>query len=138
LHRDERELRWDRRPVTQRDLVSGTLANVVVIRCTERLLWRLKEFDDEPSEVSTTRLGDCYGNLLRVGQRHALLFISERSRLPVLLPVRAADRVQKALPAAVGDMLTAVGVPREPVEQELAQMSPMTSAGRAAAACSGP
>jgi hypothetical protein len=112
----------------RKGLRSGTLRHVVVVRCTERLLFRLKQFDDEPSDVSSTRLGDWYGNLLRVGQRHALLFISARSRLPVLLPVRAADRLQKALPAAVGDMLTAVGVPREAIEQELAQMSPMSFA----------
>jgi len=99
--------------------------HVVVVRCTERLLFRLKQFDGEPSEESTTRLGDWYGNLLRVGQRHALLFISERSRLPVLLPVRAADRLQKELPAAVRDVLTWVGVPPEAIEQELAHMSPM-------------
>ena len=106
----------------QGDRVSDTLRHVVVVRCTERLLFRLKQFDGEPPEVSTTRLGDWYGNLLRVGQRHALLFIAERSRLPVLLPVRAADRLQKALPAAVGDMLNAVGVPHQAIEQELAHM----------------
>jgi uncharacterized protein DUF6933 len=98
---------------------------VVVVRCTERLLRRLKKFDEGPSDVSTTRLGDWYGNLLRVGRRHALLFVAERSRLPVFLPVRAADKLATALPAAVGDMLTAFGVPREAIEQELAQMSPM-------------
>jgi hypothetical protein len=126
LHSDEREPRCGPANAHQNDRVSGTLANVVVIRCTERLLWRLKEFDDEPSEVSTTRLGDWYGNLLRVGQRHALLFISERSRLPVLLPVRAADRLHKALPAAVSDMLAAVGVPADAIQEELVQMSPMS------------
>ena len=98
---------------------------MVVLRCTERLLFRLKQFDDEPSEVSTTRLGDWYGNLLRVGHRHALLFIAERSRLPVLLPVRAADRLPSALSVAVGDMLAAVGVPSEAIQPELEQMSPM-------------
>ena len=105
--------------------MSGTLPTVVVLRCTGRLLFRLKQYDDDPSEVSTTGLGDWYGNLLRVGRRHALLFIAERSRLPVLLPVQAADRLASALPAAVGDMLAAVGVPPGAIQQELAQMSPM-------------
>ena len=53
-----------------------------------------------------------------VGRRRAF-------RLPVFLPVRAADKLATALPAAVGDMLTAVGVPWEAIEQELAQMSPV-------------
>jgi hypothetical protein len=101
------------------------LRAVVVLRCTQRLLFRLKRFDDDPDARSTTRLGDWYGNLLRVGNRHALLFIAERSRLPVLLPVRAADRLATALPAAVADTLTAIGIPAESIEQERAQMSPL-------------
>jgi len=101
------------------------LRAVVVLRCTQRLLFRLKRFDDDPDAKSTTRLGDWYGNLLRVGHRHALLFIAERSRLPVLLPVRAADRLATALPAGVADTLTAIGIPAKAIEQELAQMSPL-------------
>lgn len=96
---------------------------MVVLRCTERLLYRLKRFDDDPDVRSTTRLGDWYGNLLRVGRRHALLFIAERSRLPVLLPVHAADRLESAFPEAVADMLAAIGVPPEDIEQERAEMS---------------
>jgi len=98
---------------------------VVVLRCTQRLLFRLKRFDDGPDARSTTRLGDWYGNLLRVGNRHALLFIAERSRLPVLLPVRAADRLATALPAAIADTLMAIGIPAEAIELERAHMSPL-------------
>ena len=41
--------------------------------------------------ASTTRLGDWYGNILRIGRRQQLLFISERSRLPVVIPIREAS-----------------------------------------------
>ena len=51
---------------------------MVVLRCTQRLLLRLKQFDDEPPVRSTTRLGDWYGNVLHMGRRHALIFLSER------------------------------------------------------------
>ncbi|MGH9159645.1 MAG: DUF6933 domain-containing protein [Vicinamibacteraceae bacterium] len=54
---------------------------MVVLRCTQQLLVRLKQFDDPPPVESTTRLGDWCGNILRMGRRHALIFISERSRL---------------------------------------------------------
>jgi hypothetical protein len=70
---------------------------MVVLRCTQRLLFRLKRFDNESSTSSTTRLGDWYRTLLRVGRRHALLFISERSRLPVLMPGRSADHLPTQL-----------------------------------------
>ncbi len=98
---------------------------MVVLRCTQRLLHRLKHVEDGLSASSNTRLGDWYGNLIRIGQRHALLFISEHSRLPVLLPVRQADRLASAFPAAVCEMLSAVGVPPATIERERALMSPL-------------
>src|ERR1700730_4098639 len=98
---------------------------MVVLRCTQRLLYRLKHFDGEVSASSDTRLGDWYGNLIRIGRRHALLFISEHSRLPVLLPVRQADRLASTFPAAVCQMLMAVGAPPAAIERERALMSPL-------------
>jgi len=98
---------------------------MVVLRCTQRLLHRLKRFDGDSSASSSTRLGDWYGNLIRIGQRHALLFISERSRLPVLLPVREADRLATAFPAAVCQMLSAVGVQAAAIERERELMAPI-------------
>jgi hypothetical protein len=44
-------------------------------------LLRLKQFDDVSNVRSTTKLGDWYGNLIRMGNRRVLMFISERSRL---------------------------------------------------------
>ena len=60
---------------------------MVVLRCTQKLLVRLKQVGDLPPVESTTRLGDWYGNILRIGRRQHLLFISEQSRLPVVLPI---------------------------------------------------
>jgi len=96
---------------------------MVVLRCTQQLLLRLKQFDDAAAIRSTTRLGDWYGNLLRMGRRHALIFISERSRLPVLIPVRQANRLRSSFPDAVCQMLTAVGIPAEAIERERLEMS---------------
>jgi hypothetical protein len=96
---------------------------MVVLRCTQSLLLRLKQLDDAPAVRSTTRLGDWYGNLLRMGNRHALLFISERSRLPVMIPVRQANRLRSAFPDAVCQMLATVGVPAEAIQSERLQMS---------------
>lgn len=98
---------------------------MVVLRCTQRLLHRLKRFDVEVPASSDTRLGDWYGTLIRIGRRHVLLFISERSRLPVLLPVRQANHLTSAFPIAVCEMLSAVGVPPAAVERERTLMSPL-------------
>jgi hypothetical protein len=68
---------------------------MLVLRCTQKLLARLKQADHLPVVESTTRLGDWYGNILQLGRRQHLLFISERSRLPVVLPIREGKRLAK-------------------------------------------
>ena len=99
---------------------------MVILRCTRQLLLRLNQFDDAPLAESTTRLGDWYGNVLHMGRRHALIFISERSRLPVLIPIRDAKRLPTVFPDAVCRMLGGVGVPAEDVEDERSRMSEST------------
>jgi hypothetical protein len=98
---------------------------MVVLRCTRQLLMRLKYPDEDTSAQSTTRLGAWYGTLIRFGRRHVLLFISERSRLPVLLPARDADRLALTFPMAVSERLMGLGVPTTAVEQECSSMSPI-------------
>jgi hypothetical protein len=98
---------------------------MVVLRCTQALLLRLKQFEDDPDVRSTTKLGDWYGNLIRMGNRHVLLFISERSRLPIMIPVRGADRLYTSFPDAVCQMLAAVGGSAEAIERERLEMSDM-------------
>ena len=99
--------------------------NMVVLRCTRQLLMRLKYPDEDTSAQSTTRLGAWYGALIRFGRRHVLLFISERSRLPVLLPARDADRLALAFPMVVSGTLIGLGVPTAAVEEERSSMSPI-------------
>jgi hypothetical protein len=95
---------------------------MVLLRCTQKLLLRLRRFEEPPPVRSTTRLGEWYGDLLRMGRRHALLFISERSRLPILMPVAAADRLRKAFPDAVCEALAALGIPPGAIDRERAEM----------------
>jgi hypothetical protein len=99
---------------------------MVVLRCTQTLLVRLKQFDEAPDVRSTTKLGDWYGNLIRMGNRHVLLFISERSRLPIMIPIREANRLRASFSDAVCQMLAAVGVSGESIERERVEMSEIT------------
>ena len=103
--------------------VDYAVTAMVVLRCTQQLLHRLKRLDEEPSMKSTTRLGDWYGNVIRMGNRHVLLFISERSRLPVLIPIRQANRLAAVLPEAVSEMLAWLRVPDSLIAEERRQMS---------------
>jgi len=96
---------------------------MVVLRCTQKLLVRLKQVGDLPPVESTTRLGDWYGNILRIGRRQHLLFISERSRLPVVLPITESKRLGTVFPDAVCERLAIVGVTAEDIADERARMS---------------
>ena len=96
---------------------------MVVLRCTQKLLVRLKQVGDLPAVESTTRLGDWYGNILRIGRRQYLLFISERSRLPVVLPIRDAKRLGMAFPDAVCAVMAMVGLSAADIAEERSRMS---------------
>ena len=96
---------------------------MVVLRCTQKLLVRLKQTGDLPAVESTTRLGDWYGNILRIGRRQHLLFISERSRLPLVLPIIELKRLSAVFPDAVCERLAIVGVITENIADERARMS---------------
>jgi hypothetical protein len=96
---------------------------MVVLRGTQRLLARLKQADNLPVVESTTRLGDWYGNILRIGRRQHLLFISERSRLSVVLPITELKRLTAVFPDAVCARLAMVGVNPADIADERARMS---------------
>jgi len=96
---------------------------MVVLRCTQKLLARLKQTDNRADVESTTRLGDWYGNILRLGRRQHLLFISERSRVPVVIPIREAKRLVEVFPAAVCEVLDRVGVTAADIAEERSRMS---------------
>ena len=95
---------------------------MVVLRCTQKLRTRLKHVVETPPAESTTRLGDWYGNILRIGHRQMLIFISERSRLPVIIPIREARRLATVFPDTVCDVLVSAGVPVKDVEGERSRM----------------
>jgi hypothetical protein len=87
------------------------------------LLVRLKQVGDLPPVESTTRLGDWYGNILRIGRREHLLFISERSRLPVVLPIREVKQLGTVFQDAVCERLSIVGVAAGDIADERVRMS---------------
>jgi hypothetical protein len=96
---------------------------MVVLRCTQKLLARLKRPEAPAGIPSTTRLGDWYGNILQIGRRQHLLFISELSRLPVVIPIREAKSLEAGFTDSVCDVLAAVGIGAEAIADERSRMS---------------
>jgi hypothetical protein len=84
---------------------------------------RLKRTGEMGLTESTTTLGDWCGNILRIGRRQHLLFISERSRLPVIIPIREARQLEAVFLEAVCDVLAAVGIGAQHIADERSKMS---------------
>lgn len=105
---------------------------MILLRGTEALRRKLKREATAPPSgvVSTTALGDWYGHVIRPARRSMLLFISEHSRLPVLLPIDAlrGSRLETALPSAVREVLVAIGIDRARIDREVAEMTPVVVA----------
>jgi len=96
---------------------------VVLFRCTKKLLDRLPGAALAAADKSTTALGDWYFKVLPGRPQWLLLGVSEKSRLPIVLPARElstfAPRFLKELEAVLHDL----GVTRPAASAELAAMS---------------
>jgi hypothetical protein len=95
---------------------------MVVLRCTQKLLVRLKDTGDLPTVDSTTQLGDWYGNILRISRRQHPPFISEWSRLSVVILLREAQRLDTVFQDAVCEVLTNVSVTAADIDEERSLM----------------
>jgi hypothetical protein len=95
---------------------------MVVLRCTQQLLRRLRSAPATVVPASTTRLGDWYGTAFQVGSRRYGLFIAERTRLPIVLDATELRRVAAALPKRLAEVLAILGVDAAATAEEQAAM----------------
>jgi tetratricopeptide (TPR) repeat protein len=96
---------------------------MVVLRCTQQLLRRLRASPQAEVPRSTTKLGDWYGTAFQVGRRRYGLFISEHTRLPILLDAAELRHLPDALSERMGQVLTVLGVYKRAIDAERAAMA---------------
>jgi hypothetical protein len=96
---------------------------MLVLRCTTRLLKRLRVAPAPITPASTTRLGDWYANLLHLGRRQLVLAVSERTFLPVLIPAAPASSIVERFRDECAEVLRAIGVPEQAVRHETTAMT---------------
>ena len=91
-------------------------------RCTSRLINKLLApvVDDPPPP--TTRLGDWYGNVLYSGHDRLMIFVSERSLLPVVMPLRERTQLLPNFRSRLSELLMHMSVSEKAVSSELAEM----------------
>ena len=95
---------------------------MLVLRCTQKLLKRIGPPVADPP-ASTTALGDWYAQPLAIGHQRYVLLISERSRLPVLMPARDVKHLAAHFPTALSRVLAGLGVPAPTIRREIAEAS---------------
>lgn len=91
---------------------------MIVLRCTAKLLDRLRCGSTPTSAGSTTVLGDWYATFVPTRPAQMVLLVSEPSRLPVLLPAREFSTLTTRIPDAVAGILEGLGMQRDMVERE--------------------
>ena len=93
------------------------------LRCTQRLLRRLRVPGEVADRPPTTGLGDWYANLLRIGSRQLILATSERSLLTVYVTAKEPAQLPERLRLAVADLLEQLGMPAHLIAVEIAAMA---------------
>jgi hypothetical protein len=95
---------------------------VYTIHATKKLLDRVKQPLGLPVEEPSTALGNWYATVL-FWKPQVVLFVNERTLLPVFVPLAPAAKLAGRLPDQLGRVLGGLGVPVEFVLQEVGAMS---------------
>lgn len=95
---------------------------MVVFRCTRKLLDRLPIAAGSASARSTTALGDWYFTLIVAKPQWLLLGVSERSRLPIVLPARELRTMTPRFQQALDHVLHDLGISEEAIAAERRSM----------------
>jgi hypothetical protein len=106
---------------------------VFTIRGTRRLLHALKVKPTKAPPEPTTKLGNWYANLLPLESGDFLICVSEKTLLPVPLPISALSNLPVELSKALAPVLSALGVGPDLIGQErfaMGQCSFSTTASR--------
>lgn len=102
------------------------------LRCTQKLLDRIKASPDPEPVPPDTVLGDWYANIVRAGRTQLVLAVSERTLLPVVVPLKEARTLGRRISEAVAPMLLSIGIPAEAV---IVECNAMHDVGIAKTAC---
>lgn len=100
----------------------ATVSGVYTVRGTKKILDRVGRPMSEPLPSSTTVLGDWYANVL-FWRPQVAMFVSASTFVPVLVPLAPAARLVARFPAAMAEVLGALGVDPRFVESESTEMS---------------
>jgi hypothetical protein len=91
-------------------------------RCTQKLIKRLSLPVISNPPNPTTQLGDWYGNVLLIRHKQLMMFVSDRSLLPVIMPIRERQNLLINFQKRLSTLLIQLGIEEQLVSDELDQM----------------
>lgn len=94
---------------------------MLAVRCTKKLLDRVKPPIILPSGASEVALGNWYATAL-FWKPQLALFVHEETLLPVLVPLAPASTLVKRFPASLAKMLSALGIDAGFIATQIAAM----------------
>ena len=94
-----------------------------MIRPTQKLRKRVPALVDAAPSPPNTRLGDWYANLLVHHRKQVVLFVSERTLLPVVVPAVQIATLIPRFRQALAALLEAIGIEASAIDDELREMS---------------
>ena len=95
---------------------------MVVFRCTRKLLDRLGRPVEAVPVRSAGLLGDWYATLMVTRPSWLLLLVSERTRLPVIMPVKPLTTLPERFCVALTAVLRDLNIDASAIARELATM----------------
>jgi hypothetical protein len=96
---------------------------MLTIRCTTKLLKRMPAADAPGAPTPDTRLGDWYATVLQMRPQHLVLLVNDRTRLPVVLAVRAFLAPGPNIAEAIAHVLEDLGIEPGVVRDERRAMA---------------
>lgn len=96
---------------------------MTTLRCTKKLLRRLRVPDEPAASPPTTLLGDWYANILFSRPQQLVLCVSERTLLPVVILAKELDTLPLRLVAGLREILARIGASHELIEIETREMA---------------
>jgi|LQYC01.1.fsa_nt_gi hypothetical protein len=95
---------------------------MINLRCTKKLLSRLRVAELEEENISTNLLGAWYANHFNISRKQFAIFTNERTVLSVVIPMKEISTLTSRFLLATQELLNTIGIPDHAVNAELKEM----------------
>jgi hypothetical protein len=109
-------------PLSSRPL-GATKGRMYTARCTRKVLEALHLPAVDNDQIPSTALGDWYVNFIHTRKHRLVHFVSDRSLLSVIVPVKTLKTALDRHVTSLNDLLATLGVNTTLIRRELSEMA---------------